>query len=157
MVDLLNAKTKYVYGLHKSLDVSSLANETFRNIQNSAAAIVEPSPETRRRGVGNSVLLMLVDPSLRTRPRHAGNSMLPAARFGPSGRQTLGVLSPPANHAVDAHCNRSATFQSSVEHRAEITTCVFKHSSRKRPLKLSLTAFSTGFPGRMKSSFTPCS
>src|SRR6187455_2028263 len=33
------------------------------------------------------------DPSLKTRPRRAGNSMLPAARFGPSVRQTLGVLS----------------------------------------------------------------
>jgi hypothetical protein len=34
-------------------------------------------------------------------------------------------------------------------------TSTFKHSSRKRPLKLSTNPFSTGLPGRMKSSFTP--
>lgn len=30
-----------------------------------------------------------------------------------------------------------------------------RHSSRRRPLKLSIIAFSTGFPGRMKFKATP--
>ena len=33
--------------------------------------------------------------------------------------------------------------------------CTFRHSSARRPLKDSMWAFSTGFPGRMKSSCTP--
>ena len=31
----------------------------------------------------------------------------------------------------------------------------FRHSSRRRPLKLSIYPFCTGRPGRMKSNFTP--
>src|SRR5262249_40749227 len=33
--------------------------------------------------------------------------------------------------------------------------CTFKHSSSRRPLNASRNAFSTGFPGRIKSSCTP--
>jgi hypothetical protein len=33
--------------------------------------------------------------------------------------------------------------------------CCSKHSCRSLPLKLSMYAFSIGFPGRIKSSFTP--
>ena len=33
--------------------------------------------------------------------------------------------------------------------------CSFRHSSLNRPLKLSMYAFSTGFPGVMNASFTP--
>ena len=34
--------------------------------------------------------------------------------------------------------------------------CALRHSSRSRPLKLSMKAFSTGLPGRMNSSRTSC-
>jgi hypothetical protein len=71
----------------------------------------------------------VTNPSLKTRPRRAGNSMPPAARFGPSVRQTPGALSPQANYAAGAHCNRFATFQSSVEHRAARRTPA--HSSTR--------------------------
>src|SRR5207245_124508 len=44
---------------------------------------------------------------------------------------------------------------STVASRRLRNQCSFKHSSRILPLKLSMNAFWTGFPGSMKCSFTP--
>ena len=41
---------------------------------------------------------------------------------------------------------------SMLERRNSVT---FRHSSRRRPLNDSISPFSTGLPGRMKSSCTP--
>ena len=59
--------------------------------------------------------------------------------------------------AGDGHCSRAATLRSgacacAIDSKLSYTS---RHSSRSRPLKLSMNAFSTGLPGRMKSSATP--
>lgn len=71
------------------------------------------------------------EPSPETRPRRAGNSLLPAARFGPPAWQIPGALCPPANRAVDAPCNRFAMIQSSAAHG--VTTRTPAHSNILRP------------------------
>ena len=38
-----------------------------------------------------------------------------------------------------------------------VNKCASRHSSRKRPLKLSMKQLSVGFPGRMNSNLTLCS
>lgn len=66
------------------------------------------------------------------------------------------MFSPRSSNADDAHCNRFPALQSSVSRRGRDThTYSFKHSSRERTLKLSLSALSTGLPKRVKSRLTP--
>jgi hypothetical protein len=50
------------------------------------------------------------------------------------------------SHAAHVHCHRSAKLQSSaVHHEVRGNTWAFRHSSRNRPVKLSITASSAGF------------
>ena len=41
--------------------------------------------------------------------------------------------------------------------RISLNQCSFRHSSRKRPLKLSINPFCVGLPGWIKRNSTPCS
>jgi hypothetical protein len=55
--------------------------------------------------------------------------------------------------ALDSCRQASTTTCASCDVRNQ---CSFRHSSRNLPLKLSINAFWTGFPGWMKWSVTPC-
>jgi hypothetical protein len=100
----------WLAGKHKLSLKETIPTEHFRRL--------DVGPVPRRVLTRTDGFFSGLDPSLKTRPRRAGNSMPPAARFGPSVRQTPGAFNPHANHAAGVHCHRSATFQSSVGSRA---------------------------------------